>query len=221
MDDIGTTCAVVMGDLVQSETRFAPDQLHHVFNSEVRTQNEAAANTLLSPLTITLGDEFQGLLRSLVEAIPLVQTLRLRLLDHGIDCRFVIGLVNIRTPINSLQAWNMMGDGLSNARGLLNEKDDGTYYRFSLPKMKALAAVLDGVGIGLTLIEKNWSRTQREIIAAQLAGKNAPEIAKERGVSSHSIYKVRSAAHYDAYLRQWKAVETLLRQIDSEKGLTT
>ncbi len=220
MEKTQTICAVVMGDLVQSESSMAPERLHALFNAQVQAQNHIGSHKLLSPLTITLGDEFQGLATSLANGIPLVQGLRFGLLEHGVDCRFVIGLVTIRTPINRAQAWNMMGDGLSRARDLLNEKDARTHYRFSLPNMPALEAILDAVGIGLTLIEQKWSQTQRQIVAAQLAGKTAQEIANARDVSSHSIYKVRSAAHFDAYQRQWQAIETLLRQIDNEKKLS-
>ena len=220
MDEKETTCAVVMGDLVQSETSFAPDRLHDIFNKQVTDQNHIAANSLISPLTITLGDEFQGLVRNLTDALPIVQALRLGLLNQGIDCRFVIGLVTIRTPINRQRAWNMMGDGLSHARALLNEKDDSTFYRFSLPKMNALAAGLDGLGVGLTLIEKNWTPTQRQIVTAQVSDLSVLQIAKARGVSHHNIYKVRIAANYDAYRRQWLAAQIMLGQIDRETGLT-
>jgi hypothetical protein len=74
--------------------------------------NAAHAGALASPLTITLGDEFQGLLHGLAQAVPVVRGLRLELMAAGVDCRFVIGQVEIRTPLNREKAWNMMGPGL-------------------------------------------------------------------------------------------------------------
>lgn len=61
-----------------------------------------------------------------------MRNLRLQLMNEGIDCRFVIGRVDLETPLNPGKAWNMMGPGLSRARDKLNEKRAGSLYRFSI-----------------------------------------------------------------------------------------
>lgn len=210
------TYAVVMGDLVRSEASPSPDALHRAFNAAVATANDHAGNALVSPLTITLGDEFQGLLSSLTEAARLVRHLRFALLAEGIDCRFVIGQARIETPVNREKAWNMMGPGLARARETLDEKTPGLTYRFTLMDAPLTERLLEAVGAGLAVIERDWTDRQREDIEALLAGQSVEEIAGERGVTVHSVYKVRAAGDYDAYTMQWAAVEAALGAIDGE-----
>lgn len=215
-----TYYAAVMGDLVRSESATAPEVLHHHFNRQIETANRENKDCLASPLTITLGDEFQGLVTSLTIAATLVRDLRLNLLRDGIECRFVIGLVEIRTPVNPDKAWNMMGPGLSRARDRLNEKSGTTHYRFSLPEAPLIETLLDALGAGLTAIESGWTDRQRDDIAAAIHNPSAKDIAKQRGVSIHNIYKIRSSGKYDAYRLQWQAISTALSSIDREKGLS-
>ena len=63
------TYAVVMGDLVASEAASSRRALHRTFNAAIDTANAAFAAALASPLTITLGDEFQGLAGDLPTAM--------------------------------------------------------------------------------------------------------------------------------------------------------
>lgn len=211
--------AVVMGDLVQSERSLAPEQLHEMFNTAVDTQNLAHADSLASPLTITLGDEFQGLARTLALAIPIVRDLRLQLMHDAIDCRFVIGLVALKTKVNHAKAWNMMGPGLARARSTLNEKKSNTLYRFTVDENSVTETMLDALGAGITAIERRWTHQQREDIAALMAGLSPAELARRRNVSIHSIYKVRASGDMDAYMTQWDAIDKALSAIDKQMGL--
>lgn len=206
--------AVVMGDLVQSERSPAPERLHAQFNDVVDMLNMRYRERLVSPLTITLGDEFQGLVKSLADAAPIVRDMRLHLMAKAIDCRFVIGSVEIRTEINPDKAWNMMGPGLSRARERLNEKRTGSLYRFSILDDPVAETLLEAVGAGLTAIERGWTDRQREDISALIKGLSAAELAKHRNVSVHSIYKVRSSGNFDAYTMQWHAIGEALAALD-------
>lgn len=209
-----------MGDLVRSEAAAAPELLHQRFNRQIEIANRDNKAGVASPLTITLGDEFQGLVTTLTKAATMARDLRLGLLRDGIECRFVIGLVEIRTPVNPDRAWNMMGPGLSRARARLNEKSGTTNYRFSLPEHALVETLLDALGAGLTAIETGWTDRQRDDITAALDNPSAKDLAKQRGVSIHNIYKIRSSGRYDAYRLQWQAIIAALSAIDREKGLS-
>lgn len=82
--------AVLMGDVVDSERHADPEQLHAAFNAAIDLQNAHLAADLMSPLTITLGDEFQGLLTSLVAATWTARQIRFDLMRQDIECRFVV-----------------------------------------------------------------------------------------------------------------------------------
>lgn len=208
---------VVMGDLVRSESLRPADQIYDIFNRAVDMTNIHHADTLASPLTITLGDEFQGITLQLATAIPIVRDLRLALLRQGLDCRFVVGQVKLMSPLNPQRAWNMMGPGLSRARAKLNEKLSITLYRFTFLNNPLSETLADALGAGLTVIERGWTARQRDLIHALAAGKTASDLAVERGVSAQSIYKVRAASHHEAYVLQWAAILDLLTSIDARK----
>ena len=211
--------AVVMGDLVRSEHAQSIQIMHNSFNSAIDKCNFDHRQQLASPLTITLGDEFQGLTNSMASALYVVRDLRFALMADGVECRFAIGVVALQTPINTSKAWNMMGPGLAKTRDKLNEKRTVSLYRFAVTDDVVIETMLEALGSGLTLIERRWTAQQRQDIIALLAGATPSEVAKARNVSVHSIYKVRGSGDYDSYALHWNAVETTLAHLDKQAGM--
>lgn len=209
-----TSFAVLMGDLVGSERNPDPAMLHKRFNAAIDRQNDVLAGDMVSPLTITLGDEFQGLLSSLVAAAQAAREIRFELLNENIDCRFSIGSVNLKTPLNHERAWNMMGPGFASTRERLSEKRSPSRYRFSIPKDDVFEALLEASGASLTAIERSWSEAQRNDIIKLLAGASVAEVAHARNVSVHNVYKVRNAGEFDLYVIQWDAIHKALTELD-------
>jgi hypothetical protein len=203
-----------MGDLVDSEGYADPEQLHAAFNAAIERQNVRLADDLISPLTITLGDEFQGLLSSLTAAAWTARQLRFDLMRQDIDCRFVIGLVDLKTPINPERAWNMMGPGFAAARERLGEKRSTSLYQFSLPINPLLETLLEAIGASISAIERKWSKVQRDDIIALLGGASVADVARARNVD-----KVRSAGDYDLYTTEWNAVQKALIELDKRHDL--
>lgn len=212
--------AVVMGDLVSSERAHPPEYLYDRFNAAINQQNTAFKASLASPLTITLGDEFQGLTISLATALLVARALRFQLLSDGIECRFAIGLVEPKTPVNTDRAWNMMGPGLARTRKKLNEKRAQSLYRFAVTDDALLETALEALGAGVTMIERRWTDQQRQDITALLAGASAADIANQRNVSVHSIYKVRASGDFDTYTMQSHAIQDILAHIDTLHGMS-
>lgn len=211
--------AVLMGDLVDSEGYADHAKLHGAFNAAIERQNARLVYDLMSPLTITLGDEFQGLLSSLVAAAWTAQQIRFDLMRQDIDCRFVIGLVDLKTPLNPERAWNMMGPGFAAARERLGEKRSSSRYRFSIPQDALLETLLEAIGGSVSAIERGWSVAQRDVIIALSEGASVAEVAQVRDVGIPNVYKVRSAGDYDRYLTEWDAVHTALAELDLRYGL--
>lgn len=213
--------AVLMGDIVGSASAHSAGALHLAFNRAIAWANKAYAADIASPLTITLGDEFQGLLASLARAFDLAQALRLKLVGEGVSCRFVIGLVWLETPLNRERAWNMMGPGLSEARAALNDKRTANAYRFSLPNEPLVQPLMDAVGDSITQVEQDWTETQRRYFAATRGDdRTNAKIAKRLGVSERAMYKVLRAARADFHGRQSRILRETLTGLDKAQGLT-
>ncbi len=209
-----TIHAVLMGDIVHSEHNAATEHLYACFNAAIERQNQQHAMTLASPLTITLGDEFQGLVNTLAVAAQMARDIRLDLLDNAIDCRFALGVATLKTPLNPARAWNMMGPGLALTRERLNEKSASNLYRFAIPDFPILETMLEASGAGLTAIERRWTDTQRRDIRALLQGASPDDVARRRNVSVHSIYKVRASGDFELYQIHLNAIGAALRDLD-------
>lgn len=203
-----------MGDLVGSERHANPNNLHAQFNAAINRQNQALGADMVSPLTITLGDEFQGLLSSLVAAAQVAREIRFELMRENIDCRFVIGSIDLKTQINHERAWNMMGPGFASARERLGEKRSPSRYRFSIQQDELLETMLEASGASLTAIERSWSEAQRDSIIKLLGGESVAQIARARNVSVHNVYKVRRAGDFELYVIQWDAIHKVLTELD-------
>jgi hypothetical protein len=208
--------AVIMGDLVRSEHSDHPELLYARFNEAVAEQNEKHRKTIASPLTITLGDEFQGLVSTLTDAALIARDLRLNLMHYAIDCRFTVGIVSLMTPINRDRAWNMVGSGLARAREKLNEKKDISLYRFSIEKSKNKETVLEALGAGLTSIEQNWTKKQLENITKLIQGASPAQISQQQKITVHSVYKVRNSGRFEIYMTLWNAIIESLEEIESQ-----
>ncbi|MEJ0024544.1 MAG: SatD family protein [Rhizomicrobium sp.] len=211
------TLAVVMGDIIDSEGQRAGGDLSREFNSAIRAANKKYRAALLSPLTITLGDEFQGLVREMAKGFEIITKLRSDLLEKSVNCRFVLGIARLDTKINTENAWNMMGDGLAQARSKLNDKREPNVYRFSLYDDPSRQRLLDAVGLSLTAIEEEWTPTQRRYIRLNRRS-SIGKTARDMGVGIRSVYKVLEAAKWAYYKKQKEAIEFALSSLDQENG---
>ena len=216
--------AVLMGDIVGSTDSADVASLSRAFNRVIDLENAAGTDRYASPLTITLGDEFQGLTPSLGIGLDAMRRLSLEMRAAGIDCRFVLGVVRIETPVNEARAWNMMGDGLAQARRKLAEKRAPSRYRFSVPAEPMMEALLDAVGRSISETEARWTQRQFEVAKRDftLRGqqqRSPDEIALALGVSLGGYYKVRRAARLDYLDAQWRSLEIAASALDQELGL--
>lgn len=208
--------AIVMGDIVKSREHESVAGLHDLFNDAVAEFNRRFAKDIRSPMTVTLGDEFQGIVENLRYAFEIVHQMRLHLLGQGVECRFVAGSGRIDTPVNPERAWNMMGEGLSKTRSRLADKKDTNCYRFSLPDHPALEELLNTVGITMTEIETDWTDTQRKYaIAGLMRGeRTVVETAETFGTSERNFYKVLDAGNLKLYRRQQNGIRRALALLE-------
>lgn len=209
-----------MGDLIGSEKATSRADLHRLFNAEVDAANSQDEPSLISPLTITLGDEFQGLTSTFLGAISLIQKLRMRLLASGVECRFAIGLVRLEAPLNEKTAWNMMGQGLAETREKLNEKAENPYRFFLGPTKPMMSVLMEAVGRSLAHLEKGWTDRQKQVAVRLALGEPATELSRSLKIHIRTLYKIREAAQYDFYMGQWASLFDIAGDLDVEYRLT-
>lgn len=118
---------ILMADIRNSSGHNAR-KLSQAFNRLVQEANSRFKSRLLSPLTITLGDEFQGIPDSFLTGMELILFFEEQILHQGlnIQLRYVLMRGKIETPLNKKIAHGMMGQGLSSARAQLEELKEQT-----------------------------------------------------------------------------------------------
>ena len=125
---------ILMADIIKSH-RKDQKKLMLQFNDLVATINASKREHLVSPLTITLGDEFQGVMNSMVNGIRTIFELEETILIKGYDLklRYVLLFGKIDTEINPSIAYGMLGEGLTQARkNLISLKKKDTRFTIRL-----------------------------------------------------------------------------------------
>lgn len=109
-----------MADIIKSRSKKSKVLLTD-FKRIVEEVNLHEKDSLLSPLTITLGDEFQSVPKSLSGALQVIIRLEESIISNqiGFKLRYVLFEGPIDTPINTTVAYGMLGAGLTGARAAL------------------------------------------------------------------------------------------------------
>lgn len=109
------------GVAVAKDLRHLTEQANKLFKKEI-----------ISPLTVTLGDEFQGVINSMQTGIEIIWKLEEMIIEKQIafKLRYVLSSGKIETPVNRKIAHGMLGEGLTRARELLNKlkKSEERFY---------------------------------------------------------------------------------------------
>ena len=113
---------ILMGDIIASGEK-DQKQLMSEFKLLIKEVNNNNKNGILSPLTITLGDEFQGVIKDLSTSINIILEIEESIFKNKFNfkLRYILNEGYIDTPINNEIAYEMLGSGLTEARYQLNE----------------------------------------------------------------------------------------------------
>lgn len=189
-----------MGDIIDSHTH-DQNQLMEEFKTLIQSSNRKNESKVLSPLTITLGDEFQGVVDSIESGVAMVINLEEELIDRdlGFKIRYVLHEGKIRTEINSTQAYEMLGEGLTDARNELNQlKKSGSRFKISL-KEETLTRLLNGLFKLLQHFIDSWSVKDRRTASGFLKGLTYKEVAKIEKKDESSLWRRRRSLAIDQY----------------------
>lgn len=214
---------IIMADIIGSG-KHDGYALMKDFKAVVESVNKENKKRLLSPLTITLGDEFQGIARSLKDSISLIIKIEEKIvhLQKNIKLRYVLNHGFIDTQINPKIAYGMLGEGLTQARQLLelskNERRDR--FNINLGNNKYLAEVFDLAFVGFQSIIDDWRLKDFELISAFLAFKgDYKKVAKKIKKDNSSVFRRRDSLQIKEYFSSRRLLFNLTKSVDS-KDLT-
>ena len=156
----------LIADVIDSKIVQERFDLQKQLEKTLQTMNELFGEFLASNFTLTLGDEFQGLLKVDAPVFQMIDTLRSLLTPTQL--RFGIGLGEIVTDIDPLQSIGADGPAYWNARAAINlvhQKNDygNTQIYFSSGKEKQDFFVNALIASG-EAIRSGWRGSQEEIL---------------------------------------------------------
>lgn len=190
---------ILMGDVNDSTHKNKPE-LATQLSALVKTINAKFKDGILSPLTITLGDEFQGIIQSTESGIKTILDFEEERLKQQLDfnLHFVLLKGKIETEINPDIAYGMMGSGLTDARKILtSKKRSRKRFRFEIdkiryPNLEDLFEVLDGI-IG------NWKLEDFPLVYDMIQNPNDAEVGKKYQKDRSLIWRRRKTLMIKEY----------------------
>lgn len=190
---------IVMADIVESQSHSGSGLLNS-FNSLVERCNKEFGSKMLSPYTITLGDEFQGIVDSLKTAIETIFFLEEELLLERtyFQLRYVVVWGDIDTPVNPKIAHGMLGAGLATARELLTRKQRGRP-RFQFSQNNYMDSELNMLFRLFELLTGRWSEKDHRLIRELLVDDKDESVAKKFNKNRSQIWKRRRSLSVEEY----------------------
>ena len=192
MASIDDTYYILMGDVIRSRD-YELEKLAEDLRDLVQSANRDFRSKTLSPYTITLGDEFQGVTQSLesgIETLFYFEEQRLaRQWDFSV--RYVLHHGKIDTEINPETSYGMLGEGLAQARNqLASKKRDRKRFQVSLDD-RELGNQINRLFEVLSGITDRWKTDDFTLIHDMIRNENDQEVGDIHGKDRSQIYKRR------------------------------
>ena len=200
----------VIGDMVASRS-LSPSERSRVqdeFTDLIEGLNRDYGDHLRAKFVITLGDEFQGLLRNAGVIPQLIWSLEERFTAR--ELRLGFGYGTIYTSIREY-AINVDGPALHQARkSIETAKRQGLRGGVFTGFGAAMDSPLNGFARALHHLRATWPRRQREVVRSLHAGGKGTEIAQILGITKQAVSRYASLAGWEAYREAEEGWRTLL-----------
>lgn len=216
----------LIADVIDSKMVQERFNLQKQLEKALRKMNELFGNYLASCFTLTLGDEFQALLKVDAPVFQIIDTLRSEL--SPTQLRFGIGLGEIVTAIDPLQSIGADGPAYWNARAAINlvhQKNDygntQVYFSSGNDSKDLLVNALIASG---EAIRSGWRGSQEEILLELLKRSvysetfSQQELAQSLAIQPSALSKRLKSSSIRVYLRGRAAALTSIQALAKGDG---
>ncbi len=145
------------------------------------------SNSLDSPFTITLGDEFQALYKEADKIFNDIWKIMFALYPERV--RFSIGVGKLNTKINRWQAIGMDGPAFYSAREGLNRLKANSYLLCISGKDLDNSELINQILFFVSFSIKKWKYTRMNIFNFLLEDMPVKSIARKLRMSDKAVYK--------------------------------
>lgn len=218
--DSDTMFIAIIGDLIDSKQLDNRQQIQEQLRSALDFINIQFKDDIVSQLTLTLGDEFQGLLKVGAPVCFILDTLESQISE--LNVRYGIGIGDIVTEINPSLSIGADGPAFWYAREALeyihDNHDYGMSHTYLISEKKEfrlindILALSDHIKYSMTNIQKE---TLHFIIKEGIYSDTFDQksVAHKMNISDVSLYKRLKAGQIKVYLRSRLHIDQYLKEI--------
>ncbi len=199
----------VIGDLRASRQvknrRNLQERLHRTLEGVNREHPH-----LLSPFTITLGDEFQAVYGRADRLFRDLWYIRAGIFPHQV--RFAVGIGRLETPINPRQAIGMDGPAFHHARTAMEQlKRSEDFLILAGEQIPYLELANQSLRL-VSHLSRQWSENRLQIFLWYLDELPVREMAARMGISVVAVYKNINAGALEVLRALQREIVHLLNQ---------
>jgi len=202
---------VIIGDIIKSRELNNRYQVQQEFDSAVHETQMTYGEGLISPITLTIGDEFQSVMRNGRGLFRIIDDLDLKM--RPVQLRYGIGIGTINTAINSEISIGMDGPAFHMARDALEycRKEEIRYnFRFEDHDLEQRVNIL------LNWIDastKNWSDEKRNILIYKEKTYTQVKIAELTKMSQPAVSQHLKSPYFELIRKTRNMIEEELQKI--------
>jgi hypothetical protein len=200
----------LIGDIVSSKKITDRDKTQEKLQSILNRLNSKKDTHLISPYTITLGDEFQALFNQADDLF--LDTLLILQAIYPEKIRFSYGIGTIETKINQEYAIGMDGPAFHDARKGIEELKK-TSYLFNITGLENYQSNL--CIMTLRFVSHNlrkWGRSRLDVFTLLYESKSVKEIAEIIQLSDKAIYKTIDSGDLKTILEVFKEITKIMNE---------
>lgn len=217
----------IIGDIKKSKKLDNRELFQEKLNNTLAYINEKYNRHLASKFTITLGDEFQGLLTAGDNLIEIITYIKKEI--YPVKVRFGIGIGAITTKINPEVSLGADGPCYHKARAAIEALKSKESKNKLAPVDIQIKIAENNEGQELSLntiftllynLETKWTEKQRAVIYYMLYKKiNQNEAADHFNVTQSNIQQILNKGHYYTYKEVLENLNIIFKEVQHDDAI--
>lgn len=218
--DFQDNYVAIIGDILESKHLKDRQLIQQKLKQTLANINLKYNDAIAAKFMITLGDEFQGLLKNCHHIFDIISEIEMALLP--IELRFGIGIGGITTVINYDQSSEVDGPAYHRARQMIIEieKISAQYTERETNMMicseennSQIDKLLNSILSVCSVLKSKWTDRQKEIVYTYLTHhENQYETADSLKIGQPSVSKALKKANFYSYHSAMNTVNTFLNK---------
>lgn len=211
---------VIIGDIIDSKDIKNRNQVQTTVKNILSTINKKYSKDIAAEFSITLGDEFQGLLKNRNNIINIIS--EFEMIMAPVSIRFGVGIGNVSTDINFERSAEIDGSAYHRARTMIEdlENSENQYSKrqaniliSSQDKNIEIDQLLNSILSLCTALKSKWTLRQHEIIHTYLLNdENQYKTAEKLSIGQSTVSKALNAANFTTYQSAMANVNSFLTE---------